>query len=165
MGRMSTPYASVPDVVVVLGKIGPRIETAGTVNLGSHLSIAHTEALDRLHVAYGRTLPVWAGDGLESVRWAEAKLAAAAVLDILRASLDTAAEIPERLRRSAWAVLDGGVPGYPVGDPPGGTGGAVVVEGVPLHSSTMPLSNFADPYALGDVPTYAHDPVTGWTVT
>jgi len=29
----------------------------------------------------------------------------------------------------------------------------------------MPLSNFADPYARGDVPTYAHDPVTGWTVT
>lgn len=143
-------YATVPDVVLALGALGPRVEATPSVDLASHLSMAHAEVLDRLADAYGtRTLPVFTGDAMEAARWAEARIAAANVLDILRASLTDVSDVPERLRRSAWATIDGGLPGFRPGDPdPGSTPPPKFPEdiGVPRVSSCAPGSNFPDPY-------------------
>lgn len=148
----STPYASDADVVTVLGPLGARVQAAAGINLEAAVSAAHAEALDRLLVAYGTLPPRFTGDAGNAVRWAEAQLAGADVLDILRAAMTDVSDIPERLRRSAWAKLDGGLPGFTPGDPtptdpptdPPFT--PAPDAGVPRVSSAAPLSNFPDPY-------------------
>jgi hypothetical protein len=145
-----SPWTSPADVVFVLGKLGPRVQANTDIDLDAFVSAAHAEALDRLADAYGtRTLPAFAGDALTVLRWAEAQLAAADVLDMLRATLgDDQAEVPERLRRSAWAKLDGGVPGFRPGDPAPADGVTYPTwTSSPAHSSSTPVSNFPDPYA------------------
>lgn len=154
----ATQYAEPSDVVAVLGKMGPRIEAAETVSIPDQLAIAHTDVVDRLHSIYGRSLPEFSPVGRESVRWAVARLAAAAILDILRASMPSdVAEVPLRLRQSAWATIDGGVPGSPVGDAVPGPPPGVTDTGLPLWSSRAPGSNFPDPYACTDVDGYPLD--------
>lgn len=140
-------YADPEDVVVVLGKIGPRVLANETVDLAEHLSIANVDVREYLRRAYPRGVPTFTPEGLTTLRWAEARIAAAAVLDILRASMPTdVAEVPERLRASAFATLAGGVPGSPVGDDtPGPPPDAVIDRTSPRHSAYA-VSNFADPY-------------------
>lgn len=144
-------YASPDDVVAVLGKLGPRVAATESVSIDDQLAIAHADVVDRLHAVYGRTLPQFVPVGLESIRWATARLAGAAILDILRAAMPSdAAEVPERLRASAWSTLDGGVPGSPVGDPVPGPPAGATDPGLPLWSSAAPGSNFDDPYVCVD---------------
>ncbi len=112
---VTTTWASRDDVIAVLGNLGPRIAATSSVNLDEHLAIGHAEARSLLARTYVKGLPTWRGPALEVVRWAVAKLAAARVLDILRASLDTTSELPERLRASAHGDLTGALPGYPAG--------------------------------------------------
>lgn len=164
----TAPFATAPDVRVVLGPMGSVIPTdileeAG-VDVEEHIAAAHGEVLDRLADTYGPTLPTVTlaatPDAFLVVRWAEAKICAADILDILRASMDTESEIPERLRRSAWDTLARGLPGLRPGDPTTpGTPPVVVWSGQPAHSSSTPVSNFPNPY--GD--DVAVDVVTGWS--
>lgn len=146
----ASPWSSVDDVVFVLGRLGPRVRANVDIDLDAFLSVAHSEALDRLVTVYGSpSLPTFTGDALVALRWAEAKLAAADILDMLRTTLgDDQAEVPERLRRSAWATLDGGVPGFRPGDPVPGEDGPPLPTWTsqPRHTSATPVSNFANPY-------------------
>lgn len=139
-------YATAADVRIVLGALGSR---PGLPDIDPRLSMAHAEVLDRLSDVYGPTLPVWRASAAEAVRWAEAKLAAADLLDVLRATRDDDSTVAEKLRASAYATISGGLPGQRPGDastspdtPPGAT-----PPTLPLLSSTATLSNFPDPYA------------------
>ena len=147
-----TPTASDADVITVLGKIGPRVQATEGINVPEHYAIGHAEAATLLARTYPRQVPTFRGPAAEVVRWAVAKLAAARILDILRASLDTVSETPERLRASAQADLTGPLPGYPAGSdldndgqplptPPGSDG--------PRVGFDAPGSLFPDPYPWG----------------
>jgi hypothetical protein len=141
-------YAAVEDVRAVLGKLGDR---PGLPDLEVHLAMAHADVVDRLSDVYGPTLPTWRPVAAEAVRWAEAKIAAASVLDILRAALDDASRVAEELRASAYATIAGGLPGQRPGDAtPELEEGQSPVPSLPRSSYTVAgtggLSNFADPY-------------------
>lgn len=156
----TAPFADADDVRLVLGPIGSLVPTdvlteAGIV-VADHIPRAHAETLDKLTEVYGPVLPTIAGDALEAARWAEASLCAANILDILRASLDTESEIPERLRRSAWDTLGRYLPGLRPGD---ATGTPVPEWSGPAHSSSTPVSNFPNPYGDDEVV----DLTVGWS--
>lgn len=151
------PYSSDPDVRLLLGKIGGRLPAE--VDVATFRSIAHADVLDRLGDAYGGTVPTLnaGSDALEAARWAEAKVAAAEILETLRASLPDLGEAPEQLRTSAYATLSRGLPGLLPG---GGTttgpdGSPVATSPRPQVSSFTPVSLFEDPYdALRGDPAY-----------
>lgn len=149
-------YANEADVKLTLGKIGTgtRLADAG-VNVAQMIPAAHAEVLDKLVEVYGPTLPTIApaSDAFEAARWAEARICAANILDILRASLGDESDIPERLRRSAWDTLARGLPGMRPGDSPV-DGGTVTWSGQPRIGSSMPVSNFPDPYDELALPVY-----------
>jgi hypothetical protein len=148
-------------VRLTLGAIGATAPTDALAEAGidvaAMLPRAHTETLDKLVEVYGPTLPTITGDALEAARWAEASLCAANILDILRASLDTDSEIPERLRRSAWDTLGRGLPGLRPGDPAGPDLPTWTAQ--PAHSSATPVSNFPNPYGDDEVV----DITLGWS--
>lgn len=119
--------------------LGPTLGTRlpSSVDVPAHLGMAHARILDRLRHVYGNgnggTLPVFAGDGLEVIRWAEAKLAASSILSTLLVSLPEASrEAVVQLRAEAFGDLDGGVPGYAPGATP------VDPDGVPSDDGTRP---------------------------
>jgi hypothetical protein len=145
----SEPWATDVEVKTTLGKIGSRVEAAG-IDIDAHISRAHSQAVDRLVKVYAtRTLPAFTGDALEAAKWAEAQLAAANILDILRASLDSVSDLPERLRASAWETLDAGLPGFRPGDPtPGADDPPFPPEtaGSSGRHSAAAASAFPDPY-------------------
>lgn len=150
-------YATGADAVTLLGNIGQRLPTS--IDPDQHVSVAHAEVVDRLGRVYPDGPPVFEGDGLLVVRWAEAKVAAASILDAVRVQFpDMVGELPGELRAAAWASLDDGVVGYPPGSadvPDGVPGGEVYTPAGPMVSSFTPASNFVDPYdALRDDPDY-----------
>lgn len=159
MSEPTEPYTTDADVKLVLGKIatGARLDQAG-IDVAAMIPAAHVEVLDKLTEVYGPTLPDVTGDALETVRWAEARICAANILDILRASLDTVSDIPERLRRSAWDTLGRGLPGLRPGDP-AGPEPLPTWTAQPAHSSSTPVSNWPNPYS-DDEPV---DLVLGWS--
>jgi len=151
-----TTYATDPDVLNFLGQIRNRLpEWIGTAELRApFLEIAHSEVVDSLAAAYPQGVPSFTGAGRDVVRYAEAKLAAAQILDAVRVNLSTdQLDAPDRLRSSAFLSLEGGVAGYlpdteqtptPGG---GGTGGGTTTTGPrPRVSSYTSLSAFPDPY-------------------
>lgn len=140
-------YATDPDIVAVLGKIGPRLPAE--IAVATFGAIAHAETVDRLGEVYGDNVPAFTGNALEAVRWAEAKLAAAEILEALRASLPDVGETPVRLRQSAERTLSSTIPGAPAG---GGTatdasGAAVAYGPTPLARNNAPGSLIVDPYS------------------
>lgn len=146
-------WSSEQDVYDTLGKLGPKVKDAadgGRFDTGAQLEAARAEAVTRLEVLYGvGGVPnPEEGAGFEVIRWAVARLAAANVLDILRASLPDVSELPERLRRTAWATLGDGIPGFPPGGGPDTPGRRTT----PLGSAGG-VSQFPDPYAT--LPLYS----------
>lgn len=138
-------YATDPDVVSMLGTIGNRLPSWVTV--ATFRDLANAELVDRLAAVYPHGIPTFTGTGLEAVRWAEAKLAAAEILDAVRVNLPDLGDAPDRLRASVDRTLDGGIVGYPPGstDVEGGTPGEIASP-TPRVSSYTPLSAFPDPY-------------------
>lgn len=139
-------YAADADVTNVLGTLGGRLPS--WVVVGSYLSIAHAQVVDRLANVYPSGSPAFVGDGLTVVKYAEARIAAAEILEAIRVNLPDLGDAPDRLRAAAWASLDDGVVGYPPGstDVPDGDGGVVTASSGPRVSSFTPLSAFPDPY-------------------
>jgi hypothetical protein len=141
------PYASDQDVADVLGTIASRLPT--WVSVPRFRASAHALVVDRLAKVYPDAIPAFDGNGLGVVTLAEAKVAAAEILDAIRVNLPDLGEAPAELRKSAWESLDDGVVGYPIGSGgdsgSGGTGPTTTVAG-PRVSSYTPASAFPDPY-------------------
>lgn len=142
-------YASDADVRLALGKLGNRLPAE--VNIAAFGSMAHADLLGKLADVYPAGLPDFtsSGDAVEAVRWAEARLAAAEILDVLRAAYPDVGETPSKLRESVASTLDGGIVGFPPGSTAvdDGSGGSVVAtSSAPLASSNAPSSLFIDPY-------------------
>jgi len=145
---MSDPYATDADVRNVLGQVGNRLPS--WVVVSKYVAIAHATVVDRLAKVYPDGIPPFAGDAVDVVAFAEAKLAAAEILEAIRVNLPDLGDAPDRLRASAFSSMDDGVVGYPIGsvDVPGDgttTPGTVSSPG-PRLSSFTPLSAFPDPY-------------------
>ena len=140
------PYAAPADALLTLGPVGTRTLPAG-IDVDAHVAMAHAQVMERLAEVYPNGLPTFTGVGREVVRWAEARLAGASLLDALRAHLggDTTATATD-LRVSALATLEGTIPGYPAGSGPTEPG-ATPRPSLPRHTSTMVGSIVADPYA------------------
>lgn len=141
-------YASDGDIRLALGKLGNRLPAE--IDVAVFGSMAHADLLGRLADTYPAGVPAFASspDAVEAVRWAEARLAAAMILDVLRAAFDVG-DTPGKLRESVRDTLDGGIVGFPPGstEVSDGAGGLLVVSGsVPLASSNAPNSLFVDPY-------------------
>lgn len=144
------PYASPDDVRDVLGSLRDRLPA--WVDLDRFLGIAHAELIDRLSVTYPDGVPTFVGAGGEIVRYAEAKIAAAEVLEAIRVNLPDLGDGPARLRESAETTIRDGVAGYPAGvSTPGGDADPRPVNTGPRASSFTPLSAFPDPYEAGRV--------------
>ena len=148
---MTDPYASTGDVETVLGNLKGRLP-ANLSPLADFLAMAHAETMDVLTRVYPAEVPAFAGDGLTAVRWAEAKIAAAEVLEAVRVNLPDLGDQPDRLRASAMRTLVDGVIGYPAGGivvDTDGAGGSVtgIVGPQPRVSSFTPASAWPDPYA------------------
>lgn len=144
-------YASSTDVIRLLGTIGSRLPS--WVNVDEFLAAAHAETADRLGRVYpDGDLPGFAGTGLAVVALAEAKIAAAEILEGIRVNLPDLGEAPDRLRASAHETLSRAIPGYPPGgdelDDDGDPGTPPrIIPPSPRVSSFTPLSAFPDPYA------------------
>lgn len=139
-------YSSDADVRLALGKFGNRLPTE--VDVAAHGSMAHADVVDALSAAYPSGIPSFGGVGLEVVRWAEAKVAAASILAIVHASFPELADAPARMRADALATLSNGVAGYPAGsvtDPDDPTSPTPYAPS-PRVSSFTPVSAFPDPY-------------------
>lgn len=143
-GAPLEPYATEGDVVTILGPIGNRLPS--WVDVVEFLGMAHAQMIDELAKVYPEEIPTFASNGLAAVRWAEAKLAAAEILDAIRVNLgDDESTTAAELRASAVATVSDGVAGYRYG--------TVAIEGTeetatarPLVSSETSLSAFPDPY-------------------
>lgn len=145
---MSDPFAADQDVRNVLGTVGNRLPA--WIVIARYLSIAHATVVDRLARAYPNGIPTFEGDAADVVSFAEAKLAAAEILEAIRVNLPDLGDAPDRLRDSAFSSIDDGVVGYPIGssDVPGGDPAAPAATSTPgpRVSSFTPLSAFPDPY-------------------
>lgn len=146
---MSDPYAAEADVRNVLGPLGTPTRLPSWISLADVLALAHAQVVDRLGFVYPNGLPTFSDDAVDVVRYAEAKVAAAEVLERLRVNLPDLGDQPDRLLKSAWASLDDGVVGYPPGssDTGGTTPGTTSSTPGPRSTSFTPLSAFDDPYA------------------
>lgn len=143
-------YADDQDVKNALGALRDRLPS--WVIVTDFRNMAHAEIVDRLGGAYPDGIPTFAGPGLDVVRYAEAKLAAAEILEAIRVNLPDLGDAPDRLRTSAFSAVDRGVTGYPAGSTdtdPGGTGTPTTSSSSPRVSSFTPLSAFPDPYEVG----------------
>lgn len=142
-------YSTDDDVRNVLGSLRDRLPT--WVDLPAFREVAYATTLEKLGQAYPAGIPTFDGAAADVVRFAEAKYAAAEILDALRVNLPAdSQDQPDRLRASADEALAGGVVGYlpapadqlppsPAEDPP--------VSRMPVASSWTPFSAFPDPYA------------------
>lgn len=146
-GAPTDPFSSDDDVRLLLGPIGNKLPA--WVIVADFRGMAHAEVVDKLGEVYPSGIPAFDGNAATVVRWAEAKIAAAEILDSIRVNLtEDQAAAADGLREAADRVLANGVVGYPVGATPddGSTPGRVTVPG-PRVSSFTPLSAFPDPYA------------------
>lgn len=145
----SSWFSTDEDVRNVLGTLRDRLPA--WVDVREYRSIAHGLLIDRLAVPYSDGIPTFTGAGLTLVRLAEAKLAAAEILEALRVNLPDIGDAPDRLRSSAYVAVDNGVPGYPPGSSDVDDGDpdtpSVPANTGPRVSSFTPLSAVADPYA------------------
>jgi hypothetical protein len=143
---MTATYCTDEDVQQILGTLKNKLPSF--VDLDKSRQMAHAELVDRLSLMYPK-MPIWAGAGLEALRWAEAKLTGADILDSIRINIDTVGDAPERLRAAVERTLEGGIVGYPPGSETvdDGDGNPVAVVRSPLVSSYTPVSAFPDPYA------------------
>lgn len=142
-------YSLDGDVTNALGTIGNRLPSWVTVE--TFRNMANAEILDRLARVYPDGIPTFEGPALEVVKYAEAKLAAAEILEAIRVNLPDLGDAPDRLRTSAYDAIGDGVVGYPPGSADTGstsTPGQTSTPG-PRVSSFTPLSAFPDPYGLG----------------
>lgn len=139
-------YANADDVRLALGPLGNRL--GPDVDVDAHLAMAHAEVLDKLADAYPGELPTFEGAGLDTLRWAEARLAAAAILDVLHAATNTDSAVAATLRTTAYDTLTRGVPGYRPGSA-SGPGAPVPGPSLPVTSLRSRVSVFPSPY---DVP-------------
>lgn len=140
------PYATDEDVRNALGSLRDRLPA--WVDVAAFLQIAHAEMVDRLSRTYPDGIPAFLGAGLAIVRYAEAKLAAAEILEAIRVNLPDLGEAPARLRESAESSISDGVAGYPPGtSTPGGDADPRPSNPGPRLSSFTPASTFPDPYA------------------
>jgi hypothetical protein len=145
---MTVTYSTDDDVENVLGQLKNKLPAF--IDVDKARQMAYAELVDRLALTYSNGVPQFAGLGLESVRWAEAKLAAADILDAIRVNIDTVGDAPERLRAAVDRALEGGIVGYPPGSTTvdDGEGNPTAVVRSPLVSSFTPVSAFPDPYEL-----------------
>lgn len=150
-------YSADTDVVDQLGTLGTRLP--GWVVVSTFRNIAHATITDRLGREYPDGIPLFSGASADVVRYAEAKLAAAEILEAIRVNLPDLGDAPDRLRASVEETLTGGIVGYPPGsaavdvDGDPGTPGVAAVAG-PRVSSFTPLSAFPDPYAPARLDPY-----------
>lgn len=144
---MTTTYSTDDDVNQILGQLKNKLP--GFVDLDLSRQMARAEIVDRLALTYPNGVPAFAGAGAEIVRWSEAKLAAADILDAIRINIDTVGDAPDRLRKQVDRALEGGIVGYPPGSTTvdDGSGNPQAVVRSPLVSSFTPVSAFPDPYA------------------
>lgn len=143
----SSPYADDASVRQLLGPIGNKLPT--WVDVEQQLGIAHATAVEALGKAYAGRIPTFAGDALVVLRWAEAKLAAAQILDAIRVLFPDQSTAADDLRAAAYRDLDGGLIGYPVGtgaDLEADDDSVRLAGAGPRVSSFTPLSVFDDPY-------------------
>lgn len=145
----SEPYSTDDDVRNSLGNVRDRLPT--WVSIPTFRATAHATILDRLSRVYPDGIPTFGGAAGEVVRYAEAKLAAAEILEAIRVNLPDLGDAPDRLREDAFRAVDDGVVGYPAGSTDTGSPsspGQTSTPG-PRVSSFTPLSAFPDPYGLG----------------
>lgn len=143
-------YASTDDVTGPLGSLASRLPA--WVDRAVYLGMAHAQVVEALGDTYPQEIPTFEGPGLDVVKYAEAKLAAAEILSAIRVNLPADAQaVPEAMRAEALETLARPIVGYPVdeevldddGDPdtPG-----IIVSSSPRISSFTPMSAFPDPY-------------------
>lgn len=122
------------------------------VVLEEYREIAEPLVLERLSTAYPTKVPTFEGPAAKIVALAESRIAAALILEGLRVNLPDLGEAPDQLRADAYALLDGGVVGYPAGsdttvdDDGDPSTPSVPASTSPRVSSFTPLSAFPDPY-------------------
>jgi hypothetical protein len=141
---VTAPYADPDDVRLALGPLGGRLPVGFDVD--RHLRRAHAEVLDELGTVYRAGVPTFTGDGAEAARFAEANVAAANILDALRAHLGDVSQLATDLRAAAARTVTGGVPGFPVDAGPT-VPGTTSRPAVPQVSHVARVSVFGDPYA------------------
>src|SRR5437868_1624123 len=106
-------YATADDARNALGSLRDRLPA--WVDVETFVAQAHAEIVDRLSGPYPNGIPTFAGVGLHAVRYAEAKIAAAEILEAIRVNLPDLGDAPERMRAAAYETLDDGVVGFPPG--------------------------------------------------
>ncbi len=152
-------YSDDGDVRVALGPLGTRLPAQ--IDLPSHRAMAFAEIQGRLADLYPNGFPAFTIAGTAALRWAEAKLTAASVLEVLRASSADVGDVPAALRRSVEETLSGGIVGSPAGTAPAvdSDPATPVVDTGPVWSGQERVvrvrSVFADPYLpAGSGPTF-----------
>ncbi len=152
-------YSDDADVRVALGSLGKVLPTG--FDLPAHRGMAFAELQGRLADLYPSGLPAFTIAGTAALRWAEAKLTAASVLEVLRASSADVGDVPAALRRSVEETLSGGIVGSPAGTAPAvdADPATPVVYTGPVWSGQERVvrvrSVFADPYLpVGSGPTF-----------
>lgn len=152
MGGMSDPaaltlaaFAGDRDVRDALGRLGDRLPA--DLDIPRRIAVAHADVVDRLVQTYGTDLPTWGPVALDLLRWTEAKLAAALILEQLTAAANVDPVLAVSLREAAHATLARGLPGHAPGQPDTVTPRPPDGPALPTVSTAAPGSNFADPYA------------------
>lgn len=118
-GMTETPadaptYSSDDDVAHLLGRVGSRLPDY--VRIPTFRAAAYAQMGEALGAIYPTVPEFTKPAAVAALRWAEAKLAAADILDVLAADLsDDVRELPERWRAQVAETLAGGVVGYPPG--------------------------------------------------
>ncbi len=152
-------YSDDGDARTAIGPLGSRLPAG--LDLASHRAMAYAEIRGRLADLYPQGVPTFTSEGLSALRWAEAKLAAASVLEVLRASSADVGDVPSALRRSVEETLSGGIVGSPAGSPPAADADPAtpLVYTGPVWSGQERVmrvrSVFVDPYLpVGTGPTF-----------
>lgn len=129
-------YSTDDDVLHLLGRIGSRLPDY--VVVASFRSAAYAQIGESLGGVY-TTVPTFTKPtAVAALKWAEAKLAAADILDVLAADLnDDIRELPERWRAQVRETLAGGIVGYPPGGGDSETGEPVT----PSYPATPSVSH------------------------
>lgn len=141
-----TTYSGDDDVRHLLGRIGTRLP--GYITISSFRSAAYAQIGEALGAIYPTVPQFTKPTAVAALKWAEAKLAAADILDVLAADLtDDVRELPERWRAQVAETLAGGVVGYPPGSTdPDGEEISPTYPSTPSVSHRVAGSLLPDPY-------------------